>query len=74
MFGATWTSEFGFQDIIWDFEDGVEKLDLSGSGLTFADLTIGDDGFSAIITSSAGRIEVVGLAGQITEADFLFAS
>jgi hypothetical protein len=61
--------------IIWDFEDGIEKIDLTASGLAFADLTIGDDGFgfSAIVTSSAGAVEVYGRAGQIDANDFLFA-
>ena len=76
VFGATWTSEFGYQDVIADFEDGLDKIDLRGSGLTFADLAIDDSGYSAIITSTAGRIEVtlVGQpsAGAITQADFLF--
>jgi Ca2+-binding RTX toxin-like protein len=78
VFGQTWTNPdtFGFQDIIWDFEDGIEKIDLSASGLSFTDLTIDDSGFSAIITSTAGQIEVVGFGqqgfGQLTEADFLF--
>ena len=75
IFGASWTNPVdGFEDLIFDFEDGLEKIDLRTSGLTFADLTIGDDGFgfSAIITSSAGRIEVNGLAGRITIDDFLF--
>ena len=77
VFGATWTSEFGFQDVIWDLEDGVEKIDLRGSGLTFDDLFIEDSGFSAIITASAGRIEVwgfgqQGIGGLITADDFLF--
>ena len=35
VFGPTWSS--GFQDIIWDFEDGVEKIDLTASGLTFGE-------------------------------------
>jgi Ca2+-binding RTX toxin-like protein len=78
VFGQTWTSVDGFQDIIWDMEDGVEQIDLSGSGLTFADLTIDDSGFSAIVTSAAGRIEVVGFgqqggSGLLTADDFLFA-
>jgi Ca2+-binding RTX toxin-like protein len=77
VFGSTWTSSSGFQDIIWDFEDGLEKIDLRGSGLTFADLTIDNSGYSAIITSAAGQIELVGLgqqgSGTITQADFLFA-
>jgi Ca2+-binding RTX toxin-like protein len=80
VFGAVWTTPgSGFTDVIEDLEDGVEKIDLSTSGLTFADLTIEDIGqFSAVITSSAGRIEVSGFGefgngGRITEDDFLFA-
>ena len=73
VFGAIWTNaSSGFTDVIYDFEDGVEKIDLRDSGLTFADLLITDDGFSAIITATAGRIEVAGLAGQIAINDFLF--
>lgn len=55
VFGSTWTQVDGFTDIVWDLEDGVEKLDMRTSGLTFADLTIDDTGFIAIITSTAGR-------------------
>ena len=77
VFGAIWTSPSGFQDVIYDFEDGLDKIDLRGSGLTFTDLAIDDSGYSAIITSTAGQIEVT-LVGQpssgaITQADFLFA-
>ena len=56
--------------------DCDKAIDLRGSGLSFADLVINDAGYSAVITSSAGRIEVT-LVGQrslgaITQADFLF--
>ena len=34
VFGAVWnTPPDGFVDVIFDLEDGVEKIDLSGSGL-----------------------------------------
>ncbi len=76
VFGTAWTSEFGFQDVIADFEDSLDKIDLRGSGLSFADLAIDDSGYSAIITSTAGQIEVTltgqPSAGMITQADFLF--
>ena len=76
VFGATWTSVTGFQDVIADFENGLDKIDLRGSGLTFKDLSINDSGYSAIITSSAGQIEVTVVgqpsAGALTQADFLF--
>ena len=66
IFGPTWTTaDSGFTDIIWDFEDGVEVIDLRPSGLSEDDITISDDGFSAIVTSFAGRIEIFGMAGQI---------
>ena len=75
VFGDVWnTPNTGFQDVIFDLEDGVEKIDLSGSDLQFEDLTITEEfGSSAIITSTAGRIELNGLGGQITEEDFVFA-
>lgn len=77
VFGATWTTPgIGYQDVIADFDDGLDKIDLRGSGLSFADLVIYDSGYSTIITSTAGQIEVtlVGQpsAGAITQADFLF--
>ena len=77
VFGALWTSASGFQDTIYDFEVGIDKIDMSPSGLTFADLTIDDTGFSAIITSEAGRIEVsglgqLGLGGTLSVSDFGF--
>ena len=78
VFGDVWnTPDTGFQDVISDLEDGVEKIDLRGSGLEFGDLTIDNSGFSAIITSSAGRIEVDGFgeqgpSGPLTQDDFLF--
>ena len=75
VFGAVWNDYPDTSaDVIFDLEDGVEKIDLSGSGLQFEDLTITEEfGSSAIITSTAGRIELNGLAGQITEEDFVFA-
>jgi hypothetical protein len=68
----------GFQDVIWDLEDGVERIDLRGAGLSLADFTIDDADSSAIITSVAGRLDVMGLgqtgtAGRISADDFIFA-
>lgn len=74
-FGAIWG-----QDEIFDFEDGVEKLDLSASGQTFADLTIADSFGSTQITVTAdvngdiGSITLTGVpAANITADDFVFA-
>jgi Ca2+-binding RTX toxin-like protein len=77
VFGAVWTDPLeGFTDIVWDMEDGLEKLDLTGSGLQFADLTLEDLGFMTVVTSTAGRIEVMNFGSdttQLTADDFLFA-
>jgi hypothetical protein len=77
VLGPVWTSASGFQDVIWDLEDGVERIDLRGAWLSLADLTVDDAGSSAIITSVAGRFEVVGFgqtgtAGRISADDFIF--
>ncbi|MDH4609837.1 calcium-binding protein [Pseudomonas sp. BN102] len=74
-FGAIWGN-----DEIFDFEDGVEKLDLSASGQTFAALTIADFSGSTRITVTAdangeiGSITLTGVpAANINADDFVFA-
>lgn len=67
VFGETWGGS-----LIQDFHDGVEKIDLRGLGLAFADLTIsGSDGLT-IISSSHGTIALTLSPAQLTAADFLF--
>jgi Ca2+-binding RTX toxin-like protein len=64
VFGAQWSSSTFSGDIIWDFEDDVEKIDLRGTGLTFEDLTIENISpnsffsFAKISNADAGLIEV----------------
>ncbi len=61
---------------MFEFEDGVDLLDLRGSGLTFADLTIVNDPFQDQILSSLGQIDILERFDEpveITQADFLFA-
>ncbi|MCI4661657.1 MAG: hypothetical protein MRY63_07550 [Neomegalonema sp.] len=61
-------------DAILDFEDGVDRLDFSDSGLGFADLTIMDEGTSAVVSCGDGdRIEIASAAGLIDATDFVFA-
>lgn len=68
VFGANWGGDF-----IQDFEDGVEQIDLSATGLAFADLTIGEDLFgNALITSAEGTIALTIPVEQIAAADFIF--
>lgn len=63
-------------DLLFTFEDGVDLIDLSGSGLTFDDLTIDDSNPpQTIIISSLGTITLGTFFDppvEITEADFLF--
>lgn len=66
----------GGSDVLFDFEDGLDKFDLRSSGLVFADLTIVNEDFQTTITSSRGTISIFESFDQrveITEADFLFA-
>jgi Ca2+-binding RTX toxin-like protein len=75
VFGATWGS-----DNIADFEDGMDLIDLSGSGFTFADLNIedafGGGGFATRITVSGnpgvGEIVLSVDPAIIDATDFVF--
>lgn len=61
-------------DLIMDFIDGEDKIDLSGTDLNFTNLTIADSGSDTLITDGDGNsITLVGVAaGDITADDFLF--
>jgi Ca2+-binding RTX toxin-like protein len=72
QFGALWGT-----DTIADFEDGTDLIDLSTSGLTFANLTIGEQFGEAVISVTGqpdvGTITLSGVAqASIGEADFAF--
>jgi hypothetical protein len=72
QFGAVWGT-----DTIFDFEDGTDLIDLSASGLTFANLTVGEQFGEAFITVTdqpgVGSITLTGVPqAAITEADFAF--
>ena len=63
VFGEVWSASTFSGDSISDFEDGVEKIDLRGTGLTFEDLTIenvdyGSFAYATITNETAGFIEV----------------
>ena len=59
-------------DIVFDFEHGIDKLDMTALHITFADLTITADGPHAHIAYAGNLISVANAAGQITAGDFLF--
>ncbi|WP_057715537.1 MULTISPECIES: hypothetical protein [Pseudomonas] len=64
-------------DTIADFEGGTDLINLSVSGLTFANLTVGEQFGEAVITVTGqpgvGSITLTGVPqAAITEADFAF--
>ncbi|MCK5424893.1 MAG: hypothetical protein KAI89_05940, partial [Emcibacter sp.] len=61
-------------DIITDYEDGIDLIDFSDSGLVFADLTITDVGGDTLIEDGSGNsITLTGIAAtDITTDDFIF--
>ncbi|MEM9063480.1 MAG: hypothetical protein AAGD13_23715, partial [Pseudomonadota bacterium] len=63
----------GAGDQIFDFELGVDTIDLSATGLAFGDLTIQDAGANATVAYGADQITVFGTtAAQLTEDQFDF--
>ena len=64
-----------------DFQDGLDIIDLSATGLSFADLTIADNGSGDVVISfddgDAGtaldELTLTGItAAELTSADFQF--
>lgn len=77
--GGTDTDTFVFSlgdgsDVITDFENGIDILDFTSTGLTFGDLTITTDASgSTIVTYGSGdQIELLNTSGQIDQSDFIF--
>ena len=67
VFGAGWGTDF-----VFDFEHGIDKIDMTALHITFADLTITTDGPHAHIAYAGNLITVANAAGQVTAGDFLF--
>lgn len=63
------------QDIILDFEDGLDLIEFRSTSLTFAELSISDEGFGARVQYGVGHsILLVGaLAADLGSDDFLFS-
>ncbi|MBC6436591.1 MAG: hypothetical protein GDA52_00315 [Rhodobacteraceae bacterium] len=60
-------------DTITDFEDGVDLIQITASGVGFDDLAIADDGSDAIVTWDGGSILLTGVAHTaLTADDFVF--
>lgn len=62
-------------DSISDFEDGLDLIDVSATGLTFGDLTIANDGAggATVDYGTGDQITLTNTAGQIDQTDFVFA-
>ena len=63
----------GGVDVVTDFEDGIDKIDLIGTGLTFSDLSIDEvSGSTDIYHGTDFYIRLMGIyASQISIDDFL---
>ena len=60
-------------DIILDFQNGLDTLDLAGSGFLFDDLSIGNGGSGAEIAAGSSTLLLSGIdVSQIDESDFVF--
>ena len=59
-------------DTITDFVVGEDQLDIAGTGLSFADLTITSSGGDTLITHLGDSVMLQGVA-TIGESDFVFA-
>ncbi len=61
-------------DTITDFEDGLDKIDLTGSGLAFGDFGISQQGVDTLVSLNADHNIVLQgiLSTTITTADFIF--
>jgi Ca2+-binding RTX toxin-like protein len=71
VFEANWG-----KDTILDYEDGVDKIDMTQTGLKFSDLKVAQVGADTVVSTAAGAsITFTGIkASQITAADFTFAT
>ena len=67
VFGAGWGTDF-----VFDFEHGIDMIDMTALHITFADLVITSDGPHAHIGYAGNLISVANAAGQLTAGDFLF--
>ena len=60
-------------DVITDFRDGVDRIDLRGTDATFADLAIARDGADTTVTLQDGMLTLTGVDDALlTVDDFLF--
>lgn len=80
LIGGTGQDVFVFHtnngdDIIADYEDGIDRMRFNGVTFHFGDLAISDNAANRLIATPDGNsVTLVGQAGlTLTEDDFLFA-
>ena len=60
-------------DVILDFQNGLDKIDLSGAGFLFSDLSVGGGGTGAEIAAGTSTLLLAGIdVSVIDESNFVF--
>jgi hypothetical protein len=61
------------EDFIYDFENGIDILDLRTTGQSYGDLNILSSGSNAIVEINGGgeQVTLIGMAGTIDASDIL---
>ena len=60
-------------DLITDFEDGLDRIDLSAAGVTYRDLSFVESAAGTTVQWSGSGVELAGVAlSSLDETDFLF--
>ena len=59
-------------DFVYDFENGIDKFDMTALSTSFAALTVTASGPHAQVALGGNLFVVVNAAGQIDAGDFLF--
>jgi Ca2+-binding RTX toxin-like protein len=63
----------GGNDIVADFEDGLDRILIGTGAESFSDLSLSENGSDTVITFSDVIITLAGITqAQITDSDFLF--
>ena len=60
------------EDIVLDFQDGVDKLNVKGLISSFAAVTVEGNGSDAILSFARGEVILRGMAGLVDASDFIF--
>ena len=59
-------------DFVYDFEHGIDKINMQGTGAVSGTIAISNVGGSAHVQFGADLIVVVGAGATLTSGDFIF--